>query len=385
MNCKAEGSSRKTKSCKSSDCRLAEPSKKLKAVFFTHRAADAGVLQERTSAFLDFLPADWGAFENACAAEFIPDVVFTEVDIPGIYFPDSIKRLRAIWPRSALFVLTRETDFFFQLPPHAPPPDAIFPFPPEPNLIQERIESASPPNRFYPDGISPLAVKLREELALAAAADHPVLLLGETGCGKERAAGAIHAHSERKNGKLRAQNISAIPSTLIDSVLFGAAKGSYTGACGSSGLFEQSSGGTLFLDEIGEMDIDLQPKILRALEEGEVYHVGGSTAIKTDFRLICATNRDLRSRIDENKFRSDLYYRIDIIRIEIPPLRDRTEDIPSIVADVLRKKNKTLTLSALDKMAEYSWPGNIRQLLNCVTRAFVRSQKDKITAEDIVF
>ena len=242
-----------------------------------------------------------------------------------------------------------------------------------------------PPNRFYPDGISPLAVKLREELSKAAAVDHPVLLLGETGCGKERAAGAIHFHSRRKDGKLRAQNISAIPSTLIDSALFGAVKGSYTGACGSTGLFEQSAGGTLFLDEIGEMDIDLQPKLLRALEEGEIYRVGGKSAIKTNFRLICATNRDLKARVAENKFRSDLYYRLDIIRIEIPPLRKRTEDIPAILADVLRKKRKTLDLSALDKMADYSWPGNIRQLLNCVTRAILKSKKSKITAEDIAF
>ena len=364
-------------------CRAVD--KKPKATYFTHRADDARLLRELTSSFLEFMPAEWGAFSDLCGAGCAPDAVFADVDIPGVYFPDNIRRLRAVCPRAALFVLTREKDFFFQLPPAAPPPDGIFPFPPEPHLIKERIESALPPNRFYPDGISPLAVKLREELSCAAATDHPVLLLGETGCGKERAAGAIHFHSERKCGKMRAQNISAIPSTLVESVLFGAVKGSYTGACDSTGLFEQSCGGTLFLDEIGEMDIDLQPKLLRALEEGEVYRVGGKSAIKTDFRLICATNRDLKARIAENRFRSDLYYRLDIIRIEIPPLRERLEDIPAIVADVLRKKHKTLALSALDKMAEYSWPGNIRELLNCVARAAIKTQKAEITAEDIVF
>ena len=373
MNCNAEGSSRKS---------LGE---KLKAVFFTHRAADAALLQDRLSPFLEFAPAEWGVFTEACNAGFAPDVVFTDVDIPSVYFPDCMRRLGFLCPRALIFALTREKDFFFQMPPNAPLPDGIFPFPPEPNLIKERIEMRLPPNHLYPDGVSPLAVKLRGELSRAAADDHPVLLLGESGCGKERAAGAIHAHSARKDGKLRAQNMSAIPPTLIDSALFGAAKGSYTGACGSSGLFEQSRGGTLFLDEIGEMDIDLQPKLLRALEEGEIYRVGGSSAIKTDFRLICATNRDLKGRVAENKFRADLYYRLDIIRIEIPPLRERPEDIPPIAASALRKSGKTLSLSALDKLAGHSWPGNIRELLNCIARTAVKSKKDKITAEDIVF
>ncbi len=359
--------------------------KKLKAVYFTHREADVEILQRQTDSFLEVAHAKSGGFFEACGAGCMPDAVFIDVDIPGTYFPDNIRWIRSCSAEMPIFVLTRETDFFFQALPYEFPPDCVFPFPPETDHIKERIENISSSNRFYPDGISPSAVRLRKEISMAAAVDYPVLLLGETGCGKERVANAIHFHSARKHGPFRAQNISAIPSTLIDSVLFGAVKGSYTGASGSSGLFEQSRGGTLFLDEIGEMDIELQPKILRALEEGEIYRIGGSNAIKTDFRLICATNRDLKSRVLENKFRSDLYYRLDIIRVEIPPLRDRTEDIPSLVRDIMHKNGKTLSLSALDKMAEYSWPGNIRQLLNCVTRAAVRAKGSAITADDIVF
>ena len=359
--------------------------KKLNALYFTHRKADAKVLQELTASFLEVAQAQGGAAFEIAAQAPAPDVVFMDVDIPGTYFPDNIRRARSLSPQAPIFVLTRETDFFFQTLPQDLPPDGFFPFPPEVALIKERIESLSSPARFYPDGISPFAVELRKEISMAAAASYPVLILGETGCGKERVASAIHSHSARRNGPFRAQNIAAIPSSLIDSILFGAAKGSYTGALGSKGLFEQSSGGTLFLDEIGEMDMEMQPKLLRALEEGEIYRVGGGAAIKTDFRLVSATNRDLKSRVLEGKFRSDLYYRLDIIRIEIPPLRRRPEDIPSIVKDVMSKSGRALSLSAVDKMSEYGWPGNIRQLLNCVARAMVKAKNFEITADDIVF
>lgn len=375
---------------------------KLKTLYLSARKTDADRFLQETGDFLHIIhAASRRALEKNLKTDS-PDVVFLDVDVPNQYFPETMRKIRTLRKNIPVYVLTRETDFFFQLPPNAPPPDAVFPFPPERDVIREKLAAVQKRNQdgsgadapaaedfsvpgCYPEGISPAAVKLRRELRQAAETDFNVLLLGETGCGKERAAGAIHFHSARKQHPFRAQNVSTLPESIIDSLLFGTTKGCYTGAGDREGLFEQCAGGTLFLDEIGEMDVRLQPKLLRVLEEREVYRLGAKTPVKTDFRLICATNRDLQESVHCRTFRADLLYRLDILRIEIPPLRERPEDIPAFLSGLLKKTGKTVSLDALDKLSEYDWPGNIRQLQNCVARAACKTQEEEISADAIVF
>lgn len=375
---------------------------KLKTLYLSARKTDVDRFLQETGDFLHIIhAASRHALEKKLKTDS-PDAVFLDVDVPNQYFPETMRKIRTLRKNIPVYVLTRETDFFFQLPPNAPPPDAVFPFPPERDVIREKLAAVQKQNQgescadapaaedfsvpgCYPEGISPAAVKLRRELRQAAETDFNVLLLGETGCGKERAAGAIHFHSARKQHPFRAQNISTLPESIIDSLLFGTTKGCYTGAGDREGLFEQCAGGTLFLDEIGEMDVRLQPKLLRVLEEREVYRLGANAPVKTDFRLICATNRDLQESVHCRTFRADLLYRLDILRIEIPPLRERPEDIPAFLSGLLKKTGKTVSLDALDKLSEYDWPGNIRQLQNCVARAACKTQEEEISADAIVF
>lgn len=375
---------------------------KLKTLYLSARKTDVDRFLQETGDFLHIIhAASRHALEKKLKTDS-PDAVFLDVDVPNQYFPETMRKIRTLRKNIPVYVLTRETDFFFQLPPNAPPPDAVFPFPPERDVIREKLAAVQKRNQgescadapaaedfsvpgCYPEGISPAAVKLRRELRQAAETDFNVLLLGETGCGKERAAGAIHFHSARKQHPFRAQNISTLPESIIDSLLFGTTKGCYTGAGDREGLFEQCAGGTLFLDEIGEMDVRLQPKLLRVLEEREVYRLGAKAPVKTDFRLICATNRDLQESVHCRTFRADLLYRLDILRIEIPPLRERPEDIPAFLSGLLKKTGKTVSLDALDKLSEYDWPGNIRQLQNCVARAACKTQEEEISADAIVF
>jgi transcriptional regulator with GAF, ATPase, and Fis domain len=190
---------------------------------------------------------------------------------------------------------------------------------------------------------------------------------------------AVHTFSKRAHG-LRRQDCSAIPKELIESTLFGHEKGSFTGASERHrGCFESADGGTIFLDEIGELDLSLQPKLLRALENREIKRVGGDRSIKVDVRVVAATNRDLRAMINQGTFREDLYYRISVIHVILPPLRDRREDIPLIVKAFLddfgqrrfpgENKKFSVTRDAMDRLMSYGWPGNVRELRNVIERA----------------
>ncbi|MFI1770830.1 sigma 54-interacting transcriptional regulator [Thalassobellus citreus] len=220
--------------------------------------------------------------------------------------------------------------------------------------------------------------------------DATVLLLGETGTGKELIAKAIHNTSERKNGSLIRVNCAAIPAELLESELFGHKKGSFTGASKDRiGKFQLANGGTLFLDEIGEMPLELQPKLLRAIQEGEIEPIGGSKVIKLDIRIIAATNRDLDEEVNENRFRQDLFFRLNVFPITIPPLRDRIEDIPVLVDYFLdkfslkyQKKIGSISKSTLQQIKIYPWPGNVRELENIVERAVITSSEDKIVFPD---
>jgi DNA-binding NtrC family response regulator len=220
-----------------------------------------------------------------------------------------------------------------------------------------------------------------------------VLILGESGTGKELLARLLHRESQAPDGPFVAVNLAAIPQELVESVLFGHEKGAFTGAVRQQiGKFELASGGTLFLDEIGDLRFDLQAKLLRAIQEGEVERIGSQRPIKTNFRLIAATNVDLEKAVKENRFRDDLYYRINVIPIKLPPLRDRIEDLPELARFFLRRYNtkfrkhiEGISDAALRMLGAYWWPGNIRELENLVERLVAITQKTWITEDDLPF
>ncbi|QXM06373.1 sigma-54-dependent Fis family transcriptional regulator [Crassaminicella indica] len=236
--------------------------------------------------------------------------------------------------------------------------------------------------------------KMLETMRIAkrvAKVDTTVLLLGETGVGKEEAAKFIHKNSNRRKKQFIKINCGAIPINLIESELFGYEKGAFTGANreGKLGIFEVANGGTLFLDEVGELPLDMQVKLLRALQEREIKRVGGTVPIKIDVRILAATNRNLEEMVKQKQFREDLYYRLNVVPIYIPPLRERRGDIIPLARYFLSELNekynwsKELSKDALEVFYEYDWPGNVRELKNIVERVFIMSSGDKIISEDL--
>ena len=216
------------------------------------------------------------------------------------------------------------------------------------------------------------------------------MISGESGTGKELVARALHDYGRRKAGPFVAVNMAAIPRELIESELFGHEKGSFTGATArASGRFEQARGGTLFLDEIGDMPADAQTRLLRVLQEGEFTRVGGAGAKKTDLRIIAATHQDLRVLIREGLFREDLYYRLNVAPIRLPPVRERLEDIPDLTRAFLRDAatdglpRKTMSKSAMEALKAHSWPGNVRELQNLVKRIAVLCPDDLIDQKTV--
>jgi DNA-binding NtrC family response regulator len=221
--------------------------------------------------------------------------------------------------------------------------------------------------------------------------DATVLILGESGTGKELLARAIHFNGPRAKGPLVILNCAAIPESILESELFGHEKGSFTGADKSRvGKFEQASSGTIFLDEIGDMAVNTQSKVLRALQEREITRVGGTRSVKIDVRVIAATNKDLEQEIEQHRFREDLFYRLSVYPIRIPPLRERRSDIPLLVGHFLHRYSKELgkpikgfTDEAMRLMMGYDWPGNVRELENAIHRAVILAVSDRIEAEYI--
>jgi len=249
-------------------------------------------------------------------------------------------------------------------------------------------------NKFSFEGILGGSDAIKEAIQLAekvAPTGTTVLLTGETGTGKEIFANAIHQYSPRKNGNFVAINCSAISHELLESEMFGHLAGAFTGATkDKKGLLEEADGGTLFLDEIGEMPADLQAKLLRVLELGEFIKVGSNKTIKTDVRIIAATNRDLLREIASGHFRQDLYYRLSIFRIQLPSLRERVADIEELsnyfiqfYADKTNKKIKPLTKEVAQMLRFYGWPGNIRELKNVIERSIILENTDTITVDTL--
>jgi DNA-binding NtrC family response regulator len=240
-------------------------------------------------------------------------------------------------------------------------------------------------------GRSKSLLRILEMTARVAQTDSIVLIHGETGTGKELLAKAIHQNSRRKNGPFVTINCGAIPSNLLESELFGHVKGAFTGAAATKkGRVETADGGTLFLDEIGELPIDLQVKLLRLIQQGEIEKVGASGASKVDVRIIAATHRNLQAMIEDGMFREDLYYRLAVIPLELPPLRERIEDIPELLQHLFIKSKQKhgrtelhLPESLLPGFSNYDWPGNIRELENVIERLVVLTVGDKICADDL--
>jgi two-component system, NtrC family, response regulator HydG len=239
-------------------------------------------------------------------------------------------------------------------------------------------------------GNSPAMVRLMETVAQVAASEASVMVTGESGTGKELVASAIHHNSPRKTGPLIKVNCAAITETLLESELFGHEKGAFTGADRrKEGRFVQADGGSLFLDEVGEMPLSMQVKLLRVLQERELTRVGGEQVIPVDVRLIVATNQDLVQRVKTGTFREDLYYRLNVVELKTPPLRERREDIPLLAAHFLarfaeknRKAVDRFSPRAMDLLIRHPWPGNVRELMNTIERAVVLARSACLDEED---
>ena len=235
-------------------------------------------------------------------------------------------------------------------------------------------------------GRSPALQKVLDQVMIVAPTDSTVLLHGETGTGKELIARAIHNLSSRRAHSYVRMNCAAIPSGLLESELFGHERGAFTGALMQrKGRFELADGGSLFLDEIGDISLELQPKLLRAIQEQEFERLGSSKTIGVNVRLIAATHRDLRAMIREEKFREDLFYRFNVFPIEIPPLRERREDIPLLVSFFvskfstrMRKQIKSIKTQAMEMLTNYPWNGNVRELANFIERAVIMTQGQQL-------
>jgi len=246
-------------------------------------------------------------------------------------------------------------------------------------------------NSDFFEGTCPKLRHLREKVVKIAQTDSTVLILGETGTGKELTARQVHQTSARSDRRMIAVNCAAIPESLIESELFGYEKGAFTGANSNRvGLIEAADGGTLFLDEIGELPLSAQARLLRFIQEGEIRRIGSVTSRRVDVRLICATHRELAELSSRNEFRQDLYYRINVLRLEIPPLRERGADVRDMAewfAETLARRMerpvRQLSLGALDAVARYQWPGNVRELEHAIERGVVMADGEEITTADL--
>ncbi|MDH4126825.1 MAG: nitrogen regulation protein NR(I) [Gammaproteobacteria bacterium] len=332
-----------------------------------------------------------------------PDVLITDVRMPGMSGITLLQRLQDSRPGLPIIVITAHSDLDNAVAAYK---GGAFEYLPKPFDIDEAIELVSkaahhngnsggeaPPPQAIASiiGKAPAMQEVFRSIGRLAGSSMTVLITGESGTGKELVARALHQHSPRADKPFIALNTSAIAAELLESELFGHEKGSFTGADARRiGRFEQADGGTLFLDEIGDMSAALQTRLLRVLAESEFYRVGGQVPIKVDVRVIAATNQDLARAVKESRFREDLYHRLNVIRINTPPLRHRREDIPILLqhylgeaAQELDAPAKSIDADALNALQAYDWPGNVRQLVNASRRLMVTAPGRVITAQDI--
>lgn len=340
------------------------------------------------------------------------DLVILDLAMTGLYAPDLLVYINALPEHPPVFIMSREYSFrflefsckygvagYFHMPCSVrtlfTAVDRFFAASrrlsaDSADCVAEPRESAETTSAMIPIsrvilGDSRQMEALRRTIVNLRNRKEPVLITGETGTGKDLVARLIHRFSPVSSGPYSAFNASCIPPALAESLLFGAKRGSYTDAADSPGLFESADRGTLFLDEIGELDISLQPKFLRVLEDKTVTRLGSSRSRAVDFRLLCATNRKLSVAVSEGRFRQDLFHRIDVLRVTIPPLREHPDDIPVLAASVLPGFGKTLSVGALDKLQRHAWPGNVRDLFNCLERTACNCEHDVIQPDQILF
>ncbi len=358
------------------------------------RALRQGGLQPRS-----FDQAD-GAI--AALARGLPDVLITDVRMPGTGGLKLLERMRRDHPALPVIVMTAHSDLDSAIAAYQ---GGAFEYLPKPFDIDEAVAlvrraasqggaaRAEVSAAAIPDilGHAPAMQEVFRALGRLSRSSLSVLVTGESGTGKELVARALHRHSPRAAGPFIALNTSVIASELLESELFGHERGSFTGAeTQRRGRFEQADGGTLFLDEIGDMSTALQTRLLRVLAEGEFYRVGGSVPIRVDVRVLAATHQDLDARVRKGLFREDLLHRLNVIRIRVPALRERRDDIHELLAHYLAAaarelgvEAKTLTEDAERRLVAFDWPGNVRQLVNAARRLTVTAPGREIRAEDI--
>ncbi|MCW5700909.1 MAG: nitrogen regulation protein NR(I), partial [Rhodospirillales bacterium] len=319
------------------------------------------------------------------------DVIITDVLMPDENGLDLIPRIRKIRPELRVIVMSAQNTLLTAVKATE---RGAFEYLPKPFDLNELLgvvrRALEPPKRNVPQshdefdfqeddspliGRSPAMQEIYRVLARLMGTDLTVLIVGESGTGKELVARALHRYGKRRDGPFVAINMAAIPRDLIESELFGHEKGAFTGAnIRGVGRFEQAEGGTLFLDEIGDMPMEAQTRLLRVLQEGEYTTVGGRTPIRANVRIIAATHRDLRQLIRQGLFREDLYFRLNVVPIRLPPLRERSSDIPELVGHFITKgtgeglPTKIIDSSAMERLKVYRWPGNVRELENLVRR-----------------
>jgi two-component system nitrogen regulation response regulator GlnG len=331
------------------------------------------------------------------------DLVITDVIMPDENAFDLLPRIKKLRPDLPVIVMSAQNTFMTAIRASE---RGAYEYLPKPFDLKELITIvgralAEPKHKRAtepePDaeaiplvGRSPAMQDIYRVLARLMQTDLTVMITGESGTGKELVARALHDYGKRRNGPFVAINMAAIPRDLIESELFGHEKGAFTGAASrSAGRFEQAEGGTLFLDEIGDMPMDAQTRLLRVLQQGEYTTVGGRTPIKTDVRIIAATNKDLRQLINQGLFREDLYFRLNVVPLRLPPLRERSEDITDLVRHFFQLAEKEglpakqIEQPALDRLRRYRWPGNIRELENLIRRLAALYPQDVITANVI--
>jgi len=332
-----------------------------------------------------------------------PDVLITDIRMPGRSGLELLTEIRDSHPELPVIVMTAHSDLDSAVAAYQ---GGAFEYLPKPfdidqavdlvrRAAQQRIRVEEPPSeaRRIPEmlGQAPAMQEVFRAIGRLSRSSMTVLITGESGTGKELVARALHRHSPRASKAFIALNTSAFTADLLESELFGHEKGSFTGADAQRrGRFEQADGGTLFLDEIGDMSPQLQTRLLRVLAEGEFYRVGGQVPVRVDVRVIAATHQDLEERVKQSMFREDLLHRLNVIRIEVPPLRQRREDTPELLMHYLTEaavelgvEPKTLTPEAAAALSNFEWPGNVRQLVNACRRLTVTAPGREIKAEDI--
>lgn len=334
------------------------------------------------------------------------DLVITDVIMPDENGLDLLPRIKQVRPELRVVVMSAQNTLLTAVKATE---RGAFEYLPKPfdlkeliSVVERALTTPKPANgsadladvegddRLPLIGRSPAMQEIYRVMARLMATDLTVMIAGESGTGKELVARALHDYGKRRSGPFIAINMAAIPRELIESELFGHERGAFTGATQrSTGRFEQAQGGTLFMDEIGDMPMEAQTRLLRVLQEGEYTTVGGRTPIRADVRIIAATHRDLRHHIRQGLFREDLFYRLNVVPIKLPALRDRLEDVPALVSHFLNQASreglpmKSLNKAALDHLASYSWPGNVRELENLVRRLAALYSQEVIGADVI--